>query len=302
MSSKILIVEDERDLAEVIKAGLTSAGHRCVVVEDPTRAFEIIRTRHPDLVITDVMMPKMSGFELCRKIRMDPLEFSTPVLMLSAMGEAPEIRHAYNQGANEYLVKPFNMGVLFQKVKDLLAHKQQVGQRNPLTGMQGREYLQQVVMNKLFREERIAVLHFSVAHAQEYVTVYGHERRDAAIGAFAATILDTAQGIDALEVYAAHLGQFDFLICCNAPDGQKLAEALGRQFDILRPSLYEKTEADRGKSLSKDKYMHPIIGLVTNEHHDFGAARMLKVAMELNKRADRNGSTKIVTTADALIV
>lgn len=302
MSAKILIVEDERDLAEVIKGGLTSAGHRVVVVQDPERAFEIVRAKRPDLVITDVMMPKMSGFELCRKIRMDPIAFPTPVMMLSAMGEPPEIRHAFDQGANEYLVKPFNMGVLFQKVKELLAVTAQMEQRNPLTGMPGRDYLQQVVMNKLFRDEKIAVLHFSLAHAAEYAAVYGRERRDEATTAVAEMIPETAKGIDALEVYAAHLGQFDFLICCNATDAEKLAEALARQFDLLKPTLYEKGAEARGKAVAKDRIMHPVVGLISNEAHDFSAARMLKIAMELNKRGQRNGSTKIITAADALIV
>lgn len=302
MSAKILIIEDERDLAEVIKAGLNSAGYRCMTVDDPARGFEVVRGRQPDLVITDVMMPKMSGFELCRKIRMDPKVFATPVLMLSAMGEAPEIQHAFEQGTSDYLVKPFNMGVLFQRVKDLLAKKQQLDARNPLTGMPGRDHLQQIVMNKLFRDEKIAVLHFSLAHSTQFASVYGHERRDEAIRSVANMIPDTANGMDALEVYPAHLGQFDFLICCNARDARPLGEALARQFDLLRPALYEKSEASRGKAVAKGREMHPVIGIITNEEHAFSASRMLKVAMELNKRGQHNGSTKILTAADALIV
>lgn len=305
MAARILIVEDERDLAEVIKARLTSVGHRCAVLTDPLHAFEFVRAKRPDLVISDVMMPKISGFELCRKIRMDPIVFGIPILMLSAMSEAPEIQHAYEQGANDYIVKPFDPGDLLQRVKDLLAQKRQIDAVNALTGMPGRDHLQQVIMNKLFREEKIAVLHFSLSNSTAFANAYNHERRDAAIASVAEMIPDTARAIQALEVYTAHLGHFDFLICCNAPDGGKLADALARRFDRLKATLYDKGDFERGNVVVKGEthpLMQAVISVITNEELRMNAPRMVRIAMELNRRAQRNGSATVVTAADALIV
>lgn len=305
MSAKILIVEDERDLAEIVKAKLSDAGYRVAVLTDPTRAFSVIKEKGVDLVICDVMMPKLSGYELCRAIRKDPQIYATPVLMLSAMGEPQEIQHALEQGANGYLVKPFNLGRLFQEVKDLLAHKSVVDQKNPVTGLPNRDWLQQVVMNKVLRGEKVGVIHLSLPNAEGIGEAYGPERRDQAVRQIAELIPEAAKRVDALEVYVAHLGMFDFILCCNACDGIKLAEAIDHHFEYIRHQLYDKRDFDRGTVLGKGRE-RPLaqiaIGLATNEEHTtMNAGKLIRVAMELNKRAAKTGE-KLLTCQDALII
>lgn len=305
MSATILIIDDERELAQVMKARLSKAGYVCGVTTDSTKAFEIIKAKRPDLVITDIMMPKVSGFELCRKIRMDPVVYTTPILVLSAMGQTQEIAYAFEQGASEYLVKPFDLGELFQKVKELLECRRQLHATNPISGLPGKHYLQQVLMNKLFRDEKVAVLHFCLAHGSAYGLAYGHERRDAAIAEVARIIPEVAKAIDALEVYTAHLGGFEFLVLCNAVDARRLADAIAARFEHLKSSLFDKGDLGRGNVVVKGEthpLMHVVIGLITNEDRQFSAPRMIKIARELNKHAQHNGSTKIITAENAIIV
>jgi two-component system, OmpR family, KDP operon response regulator KdpE len=114
---KILIVDDEAGLRELVRINLEHEGYGVVQAENGLHGLETVREEHPDLVIMDVMMPEMDGWEACRKLR----EFSTvPVLMLTARVQSQDIVTGLDSGADDYLLKPFNMDELMARVRALL--------------------------------------------------------------------------------------------------------------------------------------------------------------------------------------
>jgi DNA-binding response OmpR family regulator len=121
MKSKVLIVDDERILVETITINLQKAGFEVVSAFDGESALAQARAERPDLIVLDVMLPKVSGWEVCRALRTDP-EFRTsaPVLMLTARGEESDKVIGLELGADDYLVKPFSMRELVARVRALL--------------------------------------------------------------------------------------------------------------------------------------------------------------------------------------
>lgn len=121
MKSKILIVDDERLLAETISINLEKAGFETVSAFDGESALATAKAAQPHLIVLDVMLPKISGWEVCRALRSDA-EFRTgaPVLMLTARGEESDKVIGLELGADDYLVKPFSMRELVARVKALL--------------------------------------------------------------------------------------------------------------------------------------------------------------------------------------
>lgn len=117
MSEKILIVEDEISLQETLAYNLKKQGYDLFVAGDGQTALELIRQQKPDLILLDIMLPGMDGFEVCRKIRM---EFSTPVLMLTARDDEIDRVVGLEVGADDYLTKPFSMRELIARVKAML--------------------------------------------------------------------------------------------------------------------------------------------------------------------------------------
>src|SRR5690349_19883522 len=114
---KILIVDDESGLRELVRINLEHEGYGVVQAENGVLGLEAVQGEHPDLVIMDVMMPEMDGWEACRKLR----EFSqVPVLMLTARVQSQDIVTGLNSGADDYLLKPFNMDELMARVRALL--------------------------------------------------------------------------------------------------------------------------------------------------------------------------------------
>jgi two-component system, OmpR family, response regulator MtrA len=118
--AKILIAEDDSDLRLLVSLKLESSGHQVVSVEDGSAAAQHCRTIRPDLVILDLMMPGMSGLEVCRFIRADPELTSTPVILLTARAQAADIEAGRAAGVDEYLTKPFSPRELAVRVATLL--------------------------------------------------------------------------------------------------------------------------------------------------------------------------------------
>jgi len=117
--SKILVAEDERDIRELIGFTLRFAGFEVVLVANGVEAIEEA-LQHPDLIILDVRMPKMTGYEVCRRLKEDPATSTIPIVFLSAKGQEGEIREGLDLGAIEYIVKPFAPDDLTNQVKDIL--------------------------------------------------------------------------------------------------------------------------------------------------------------------------------------
>jgi CheY-like chemotaxis protein len=118
--AKILIAEDERDIRDLIAFTLRFAGHEVVAVENGAEAVAAAPIEMPDLILMDVRMPRMTGYEACQSIKADARVQNIPVVFLSAKGQDSEIQAGLDAGASEYLLKPFGPLELTEKVNELL--------------------------------------------------------------------------------------------------------------------------------------------------------------------------------------
>ncbi len=118
--AKILIAEDERDIRELIAFTLQFAGHEVILTSNGEEALQAVRTQKPQLVLLDVRMPKLTGYEVCKEIKADPRTRAIPVVFLSAKGQETEIRNGLEAGAEQYLLKPFSPDQLIEQVNKIL--------------------------------------------------------------------------------------------------------------------------------------------------------------------------------------
>jgi DNA-binding response OmpR family regulator len=117
MTEKILVVEDELTLLETLAYNLRHQGYEVDIASDGNTALKIARDNHPDLILLDIMLPGIDGFEVCRVLRQ---EMNTPVLMLTARDDEIDRVVGLEVGADDYLTKPFSMRELLARVKALL--------------------------------------------------------------------------------------------------------------------------------------------------------------------------------------
>ena len=120
MKLKMLIVEDEEALLELIKFNFTKEGYKIDTATDGETALEKILYRSPDIIILDWMLPELSGIELCRRIRKHKEHKNIPIIMLTAKGEEEDKLRGLETGADDYITKPFSINELVARVKAVL--------------------------------------------------------------------------------------------------------------------------------------------------------------------------------------
>ena len=121
MSKHILIVEDEKDLSDTLEYNFKNAGYKVSISLEGYKAISLATGKNnPDLVILDLMLPDISGLDVCKEIRSNPVSKNTPILMLTAKGEEVDRILGFELGADDYLVKPFSLRELTLRVAALL--------------------------------------------------------------------------------------------------------------------------------------------------------------------------------------
>jgi DNA-binding response OmpR family regulator len=129
---EILVVDDDRDVAQSIELALRRRGFRVTLAYSGVEALKTLRRYRPDLVILDVLMPGMSGLEVCRRLRSDANSSDLPIIFLTARGQERDRIEGLRAGADDYLSKPFNLEELFLRVKAVLRrYKADLTQEKP---------------------------------------------------------------------------------------------------------------------------------------------------------------------------
>jgi DNA-binding response OmpR family regulator len=118
--AKILIAEDERDIRDLIAFTLKYNGYEVVSATNGEEALALAQQEKPDLVLLDVRMPRMTGYEVCQQIKADESLKDTPVVFLSAKGQESEVQAGMDAGAIDYILKPFSPDQLIARVADLI--------------------------------------------------------------------------------------------------------------------------------------------------------------------------------------
>lgn len=118
--AKILIVDDEPQATTLLEMLLSSRGYETVAVNESSEAFDVAKETSPDLIILDLMMPEPDGFKVCRMLRADVRFLLTPILIITALDDTDSRIVAFGAGADDYLIKPYNVDELVSIIKALL--------------------------------------------------------------------------------------------------------------------------------------------------------------------------------------
>jgi two-component system alkaline phosphatase synthesis response regulator PhoP len=119
--SKILVVDDEVNITQILEFSIGAEGFEVISAQNGEEALEKARKEQPDLIILDIMMPKIDGYEACRILKANPLTRNIPVVLLTAKGRDIDKRLGYEVGATDYIVKPFSPNRLIERIHQLLS-------------------------------------------------------------------------------------------------------------------------------------------------------------------------------------
>lgn len=303
--SKILLVDDDVDLAELLKTKLAAEGHEVVTTHSGDGAFELAKQVKPDIALLDIMLPGTTGYQICRRIRKDPELYSIGVIMLTALGEEPEVMHGLEQGADDYIVKPFKLEKLTEKLGFLSGLLEGIGGRNPVTRLPGTDAIKREVNHRLARGANIALCYIDIANFKPYCAAKGREGQKRALEFTSKLIVGLMKNAGIYEGFAAHMGGEHFVVLLNYDDCQRFCDSLCRTFDQKVKELYTQDEVAKGGITARDRKgregTYPLmalsVGVAHNQHRPFKSAKkMFEVLTQVRQVANPDG--KSVTFVD----
>jgi len=243
---KILIAEDEPHLREVLGLQLAAAGFEVFEACDGAQAVERAPLFMPDLVMLDVMMPNMDGYEACRRLRASYITRHIPIIMLTARVEMEDKLAGLRGGANDYITKPWDGREMLQRVRTALEWSRQQRAASPLTGLPGNVAIDEEIKRRIARDESFSFLAVDIDSFKSFNDHYGYVRGDEAIRALARILVDTLQLSGTPADFVGHIGGDDFVLLTSPDCGEAVARAVVESFDRLAPLLYDAADRDHG--------------------------------------------------------
>src|SRR2546426_11392825 len=177
---KLLVVDDDPFIARLLEIELAAAGYQVRVANDGEQAIQLVQQDAPDLVITDVMMPHVDGFELTRLLRQDPRTSAVSVIILTARGLSADKLEGFAIGADDYIVKPFDTPELLARVRGGLRRAREMRAQSPLTGLPGNVRIEEEIEGRVESRREFAILYADLDHFKAYNDHYGFMRGDQA--------------------------------------------------------------------------------------------------------------------------
>jgi diguanylate cyclase (GGDEF)-like protein len=296
MPETILVVDDDPDIARFVEVNLRSAGYDVAVAGDGEEALEKAGELRPDLVLLDVMMPRIDGFEVAARLRKNPQTANTSIIMLTAKALSADKVTGLQSGADDYIIKPFDPIELLARVKGTLRRAKEMRNLSPLTGLPGNIRIQEEIERQVRDARPFAVLYCDLDNFKTYNDQKGFVRGDRLIQSTARTIQDAVVEFSGSDSFVGHVGGDDFVMIVDPALAENLAKELCGVFDQAMPSLYDEDDVQRGQvevrdrqgSLARFPLLSVSVGVAGNGHHSFSHhGEAVALATEMKQLAKR---------------
>jgi DNA-binding response OmpR family regulator len=244
-TTRILVIEDDFDVAEMLLMYFGAHKYEIFHAEDGPKGIEMARTHFPKLILLDVMLPHMDGYEVCRRLRQASLTRYIPIIFLTQRDERADRVRGLELGADDYITKPFDVDELRLRVTGSLRRATRASLHEPRTGLPTGPLINDEIARREQEKEPYTEIRLGVDGYEAYRDVYGFMAADDAFGFAARCIQEivSAQGTpyDFVGVVENH-----FVILTHVANPQPLQDHIKRLFDDHIKAFYSFTDAERG--------------------------------------------------------
>ena len=294
MTKRILIADDEPNVRQLLELVLRGQGYEVTLATNGAQLVRMAQERVPDLVLVDLMMPQLDGYEAIRQLRNDTRTAHLPMLILTAKSALDDVVTGFETGADDYITKPFNIPELLARIKGQLRRADQPPVRNPLTGLAGNTLLTEELKYRLKQGEPFAYLYADLDNFKAFNDTYGPARGDRVIRLMADVLTEEVHIQGGSGDFIGHVGGDDFAILTTPDKLDTLCQTILNIFDQRVRQLYDPEDLERGYLQGSDRQGVPrrfpiisiSIGVATNLHRSFTDYEELsRVAAEMKQFA-----------------
>jgi CheY-like chemotaxis protein len=232
--SRVLIVDDEKHIVDLIRLSLSSGRYDLYEAYDGKEALAMVSKIVPDLIILDLMMPQVDGFEVARQLKENVLTQNIPIIILSAKSEVNEKAKLLDMGVDDYITKPFDPLELEARISNKLRKKQVLYSQNPLTGLPSTIVTQETKslweQKKEWYEIKLEINNFD-----DFTRVFGHRKGYEVVQLFSRLLVSLVHEFD--PVFVGHISDFTFSVLSE----KKLSgfeERIKKRFSQMLPFFY----------------------------------------------------------------
>jgi two-component system, OmpR family, alkaline phosphatase synthesis response regulator PhoP len=215
----ILIVDDEPHVVDLVALSLISGQYNLIKAYSGLDALEKVHSETPDLIILDLMMPGINGYEICRRIKENALTQHIPIIILSAKGQLSDKLEGLKIGADDYITKPFDPMELEARVNVMLRRIKQVFDTHPLTNLPGIEALKSELKKRISSGKAFVVFNYNLENIEHYKKEYGYKKGDDLILILSRMLADIIR--ENQNSFIVHTLKDDFVIVASSADIEK---------------------------------------------------------------------------------
>ncbi|MGH2354704.1 MAG: GGDEF domain-containing response regulator [Chloroflexota bacterium] len=250
---EILVIEDDLETRELLRDTLEDGGFAVRVAEDGARGLAALRERSPSLIIIDQLLPDLLGSEVCRHIRGEPRYAAIPVVILTSLGDSANQLAAFGAGADDYVVKPFEVDQLVARLHSHVRRSIRERQLSPLTGLPGNLEIDHAIASRLAQHESFAVGWIDIDNFKVYNDRYGFFAGDQVIERTGRLVRQIADDMEYGPSFAGHIGGDDFVLVVPLELAEQAAQEVVSGFDVQRAEFYSAKDLERGHVMGRTR-------------------------------------------------
>jgi diguanylate cyclase (GGDEF)-like protein len=268
----VLVADDDEDIVRFVEVNLRLEGFQVATASDGREALRQAHDLGPDLILLDVMMPELDGFEVCQRLRSDARTRHISVIMLTAKSLSADKVVGLTAGADDYMIKPFDPIELIARVKSALRRSREMRDANPLTQLPGNVQVQDEVARRVASGTPFALMYIDLDNFKAFNDHYGFLRGDESIKLLARCTAEAVDRHDGEESFLGHVGGDDFVLIVPPEAAEPLAQDIIRLWDERIVELYDNEDVERGyievadrrKELHRFPFTTVSIGIASN--------------------------------------
>jgi PleD family two-component response regulator len=251
--AKILIVEDDPDVADMVQTYLQAQGYKVMAVNWGEEAIPASLTGHPDLVILDIRLPDIDGYQVAERLRSDRRTQEIPIIFLTEKQGRADRLHGLELGADDYITKPFDVQELRLRVRNALRRTVGGSVINPVTDLP-EEVLSDERLRECLESNGWAAILISLQYLEDFRENYGFVASDDVLRAVGLMIRNAVREVGGLNDYVGHLGPTHFLLVTRSEGAsvlkKRIRERLGSSMDYFYPLKDRDQEGTRSKRMN----------------------------------------------------